>query len=155
MKSPTALNSVQEEYLAAALLLQEHGNHVSIATLAGHLQTHIAFAQATVEGLVKVGLLELSSRNGIRLTLEGRNRANDIERRRGAVARILSSSFHLDPLTAEQAARSLRPALSRLDVNRIMAFRHWHRQGASTPETRGAIVERSTNRSEFNSQTGS
>ncbi|AFM23028.1 metal-dependent transcriptional regulator [Desulfomonile tiedjei] len=123
MESPTALNAVQEEYLIAALLFEKRNFRVPIAALAKHFGIHFCFARAAVNGLVKIGLLELSPHSGARLTVEGGVRARDIERRRTAIVEALSETLDLDMKTAEEAARNMRRALSRSDVNRIMCSR--------------------------------
>lgn len=123
MESPAALNPIQEEYLLAVSILKEKNHRIPMSTLANHFNTHIAFARSAINGMVQMGLLELSPHIGVHLTQEGEMRARDVERRRTAIAEALSDILELDGTTAREAARNLRRALSRSDINRIICSR--------------------------------
>lgn len=123
MESPTALNPIQEEYLLAVLMLEKKNPCVPMSTLADHFHTHLAFARSAINGMVQLGLLDLSPHTSVHLTPEGGIRARDIERRRTEVAEALSETLDLDSTTAHEAARNLRQALSRADINWIICSR--------------------------------
>src|SRR5258708_11593915 len=99
-------------YLEASDYIDAEGERVKAARLAEWLGVSQPTAGATLQRMVRDGLVQISSAKDVSLTSHGRQQAAAVVRRHRVAERWLTDVLGLDWLAADEEAGRLRPAPS-------------------------------------------
>jgi DtxR family Mn-dependent transcriptional regulator len=106
-------------YLEAIFYIDAEGEHVKAARLADWLGVSQPTAGATLQRMVRDGLVQISASKDVSLTTRGRKAAASVVRRHRVAERWLTDVIGLDWLTADEEAGRLEHALSDRVTDRL------------------------------------
>src|SRR5258708_13629427 len=106
-------------YLEAIYYIDAEGERVKAARLAEWLGVSQPTAGATLQRMVRDGLVQISSAKDVSLTSHGRQQAAAVVRRHRVAERWLTDVLGLDWLAADEEAGRLEPALSDAVTDRL------------------------------------
>ena len=116
------LTNTREDYLETVLKLTERAGEVRVTDLALALGCRLPTVTRTVQAMVAGGWLLHESRQGIRLTRQGRHTALELTRRHDLTVRFLIQVLGFAPEAAEAEARRLEHGLSPVACDRLRAW---------------------------------
>jgi DtxR family Mn-dependent transcriptional regulator len=106
-------------YLEAIYYVDAEGERVKAARLAEWLGVSQPTAGATLQRMVRDGLVQISSSKDVSLTARGRDTAAAVVRRHRVAERWLTDVMGLDWLAADEEAGRLEHALSDAVTDRV------------------------------------
>ena len=114
MPAEQKLTPSSEDYLETILELTGDGDDDAVRSvdIAGHLHVSKASVTKAMGILREAGLIEQAHYGLIRLTSQGRRRADEVLLRHGMIKRFLTEILEIDDGTAEQDACRMEHAIS-------------------------------------------
>ena len=108
-----------EDYLRTLIVLDDAGEPLSTANIAGHLQITCASVTQMAQRLAGLGLVEYQPYRALRLTTEGRRAAEAIQARHRLMCTYLELQLDYAPADAIAEADLMEHAMSQELCNRI------------------------------------
>jgi DtxR family Mn-dependent transcriptional regulator len=115
----TVESQTVSRYLEAIYYVDAEGERVKAARLAEWLGVSQPTAGATLQRMVRDGLVQISSSKDVSLTARGRDTAAAVVRRHRVAERWLTDVLGLDWLAADEEAGRLEHALSDAVTDRV------------------------------------